>query len=112
MTEPWFDPNLYAWIPGTALGVTGGILGSLGGMLAPRGRARGLVLGLYGLVLCVTIVLLAAGLFALYAGQPYGVWYGLMLPGLLGTVVFGTLLPVILKRYREAEERRLTAHDI
>jgi hypothetical protein len=112
MTEPWFDPNLYAWIPGTALGVTGGILGSLGGMLAPRGRARGLVLGLYALVMCATAVLLAVGLFALYAGQPYGVWYGLMLPGLLGTVVFGTLLPVILKRYREAEERRLTAHDI
>jgi len=112
MTEPWFDPNLYAWIPGTVLGVTGGILGSLGGMLAPRGRARGLVLGLYGLVLCVTAVLLVAGLFALYAGQPYGVWYGLMLPGLLGTVLFGMLLPVILKRYREAEERRLTAHDI
>jgi len=26
--------------------------------------------------------------------------------------VFGMLLPLILKRYREAEERRLTAHDI
>jgi hypothetical protein len=54
MTEPWFDPNLYAWIPGTALGIAGGVLGSLGGVLAPRGRARGVVLGLYGAVLCVT----------------------------------------------------------
>jgi hypothetical protein len=112
MTEPWFDPNLYAWIPGTALGIAGGILGSLGGVLAPRGRARGVVLGFYGAVLCVTAVLLMAGLFALYRGQPYGVWYGLMLPGVLGTAVFGALLPVILKRYREAEERRLMAHDI
>jgi hypothetical protein len=112
MTEPWFDPRLYAWIPGTVLGVVGGILGSLSGTLAPRGKARALVLGLFSLVLCATVLLLIAGLFAFFAGQPYGVWYGLLLPGFLGTVVFGVLVPVILKRYREAEERRLTAHDI
>ena len=112
MTDPWFDPRLYAWIPGTVLGVVGGILGSLGGMLAPRGKARMLVLGLYGTVLCATVLLLIVGLFALYLGQPYGVWYGLLLPGVIGTAVFGALLPVICKRYREAEERRLAAQDL
>ena len=53
MSEPWFDPNRYAWIPGTALGVLGGILGSMAGVLAPRGRAKGLTevhFGDYGLV--------------------------------------------------------------
>ena len=112
MTEQWFDANLYAWIPGTFLGVVGGILGSLGGTLAPRGKAKRLVIGLYGLAIFVSAILLIAGVVALIQGQPYGVWYGLGLPGLLGIVVLGALLPVLLKRYREAEERRLVAQDI
>ena len=112
MTEQWFDVNLYAWIPGTFLGVAGGILGSLGGTLAPRGKAKRLIIGLYGLAMCVSAILLIAGVVALIQGQPYGVWYGLGLPGLLGITVFGALLPVLLKRYRESEERRLVAQDI
>ena len=112
MTEQWFDANLYGWIPGTFLGVAGGILGSLGGILAPRGKAKGLIVGLYGLTMCASAILLITGLVALIQGQPYGVWYGLGLPGLLGMTVFGALLPVLLKRYRQAEERRLFAQDI
>ncbi len=112
MTEQWFDANLYAWIPGAVLGVAGGILGSLGGTLALRGKAKRLVIGLYGLTIFVSAILLVAGVVALMQGQPYGVWYGLGLPGLLGIVVFGALLPVLLKRYRESEERRLVAQDI
>ena len=51
MTEPWFDPNRYAWVFGTALGVLGGTLGSLAGSLAPRGKAKPLIMGLFvGLV--------------------------------------------------------------
>lgn len=112
MTEPWFDANLYAWIPGTLLGIAGGILGSLAGILAPRGKAKGLVLGFHGLVIGVSAVLLIAGVVAFIQGQPYGIWYGLGLPGLLGITVFGALLPVLSKRYRQAEERRLAAHDM
>ena len=26
MTEPWFDPNRYAWVFGAALGIVGGLL--------------------------------------------------------------------------------------
>ena len=112
MTEQWFDANLYAWIPGAFLGVAGGILGSLGGTLALRGKAKRLVIGLYGSAIFVSAILLIAGVVALIQRQPYGVWYGLGLPGLLGIIVLGALLPVLLKRYREAEERRLMAQDL
>ena len=112
MTEQWFDANLYAWIPGTLLGVAGGILGSLAGILATRGKAKGLVLAFHWLGIGVSAILLIAGVAAFILGQPYGVWYGLGLPGLLGITVFGALLPVLLKRYRAAEERRLAAHDL
>ncbi len=112
MIEPWFNPNLYAWIPGTLLGVVGGTLGAVGGMLAPRGKAQHLVLGLYVAVIVACAGLLTAGLVALISGQPYGVWYGLGFPGLLGVIIMGALFPVVQQRYREAETRRLAARDL
>jgi MFS family permease len=112
VTEPWFDPNRYAWVFGTALGILGGTLGALAGSLAPRGKAKTLVMGLFvaGLVACA--LMLAASVLALLEEQPYGVWYGLGLPGALGLIVLGGLLPVVQRRYREAEQRRLTANDL
>jgi hypothetical protein len=112
MSEPWFDANLYAWIPGTSVGVIGGILGSMAGALAPRGRARSLVLGFHLVMIGVSAILLMAGAVAFVQGQPYGVWYGLGLPGVLGVIVLGALFPVVSKRYREAEARRLAAQDL
>ena len=112
MNEPWFDANLYAWIPGTSVGIIGGILGSLAGTLAPRGRAKSLVLGFHLFMIALSLILLIAGVVAFLQGQPYGVWYGLGLPGAIGLIVLGALFPVVSKRYREAETRRLTAHDL
>lgn len=111
MATPWFDPNLYGFIPGTLLGVAGGTLGALAGTLAPRGKARALVVGAFGAVIAACALLLAAAVVALATGQPYGVWYGLGLPGLLGVVLFAALLPVVLARYRDAETRRMGAAD-
>ncbi len=112
MTEPWFDPNLYAWIPGTLLGLVGGTLGAATGVLASRGRAQRLLLGSYVVVIVACACLFAIGLVALLTGQPYGVWYGLGLPGLLGVIIVGALYPVVRQRYREAEARRLVAGDL
>jgi hypothetical protein len=111
MNDPWFDPNRWAWLPGTLLGVLGGLWGGLAGTLAPQGKARRLVLGSGELLQWLSVILLGAGLIALFTGQPYGIWYGLGLAGLIGTVVLGPALPQIRKRYREAEERRMQAED-
>jgi hypothetical protein len=112
MNEPWFDASLYAWIPGTLLGVLGGLWGSLVGILAPRGKAKSLVLGSLGLMLAASAGCLILGVLALLQHQPYGVWYGLILPGVLGLVLFPSLTPVVLMRYREAEARKMQARDL
>jgi hypothetical protein len=112
MSEPWFDPIYYAWIPGTLLGVLGGLWGSLLGILAPRGKGKGLVLGSLGVFLCASAVSLALGILALVKGQPYGVWYGLFLPGVIGLLVFGSLSPVAITAYRQAEARKMQAEEL
>lgn len=112
MNAPWFDPNLFAWIPGTLLGVVGGTLGALAGTLAPRGKARAAVLGFHAAAIAGSFALLVCGLVALLTGQPYGIWYGFGLPGLLGLIIFGSLYPVVRQRYREAEARKLGAADL
>ena len=111
MTEPWFDPNHYAWIPGTAYGCIAGVMGGLVGWLVPRGRARRFILGAWFTLWAVAVVLLGIGIAALLNGQPYGVWYGLLLPGAIGAVVVGANSMVIVRRYREAEQKRLAAKD-
>ncbi len=112
MNELWFDPNHYAWIPGTLLGVLGGLWGSLAGLLAPRGKAKSLMLGSLGLMLTACAVCLMLGVIALLRHQPYGVWYALLFPGVLGLFLFPVLTPVVLLRYREAENRKIQARDL
>jgi len=110
--QPWFDPNQYAWIPGTAYGVIAGLMGAMVGWLVPRGRARGFILGAWFAVWAVAVVLLLLGIAARVNGQPWGVWCALLLPGAIGTLVVGANSLVILKRYREVEDRRLAAKDL
>ena len=109
MIEPWFDPDHYAWIPGTAYGLIAGLMGGLVAWLVPHGRARKFILRAWFTVWAVAVVLLGAGIVALSNGQPWGVWYGLLLPGTIGTLVVGVNSLVILKRYREIEQQRLAA---
>lgn len=53
----------------------------------------------------------AAAVVAFVTGQPYGVWYALGLPAIIGLVVFGGLTPMVGRRYQEAEQRRMAAMD-
>ena len=113
MTEPWFNENvfgaLYGAVGGSLCGVIGGTLGGLAGWLAPKGKGRTWILGGMIAFMGLGLLNLAFGIFALVVGQPYGIWYGPLLLGVLCTVLPGCLLPVIRRRYQEAEERRLQA---
>lgn len=116
MTEAWFDPirfgALYGAIGGGGLGALGGILGALAGYCAPRGKARGFILGAFIVMIIVGIGHLVVGLYALASGQPYGIWYALVLTGGILTVVMGALFPVVRMRYTQAEMRRIQAASL
>lgn len=112
MVEPWFNPNTYAWIPGTAFGCLGGLYGALVGTLAPMGKGRSLVQISAWALSVAAWIFLALGVTALIVGQPYGVWYGLLLPGVLGIVLFSFQHPLIRRLYENAELRKMQADDI
>lgn len=112
MNEPWFDAIRYAWIPGTLLGVLVGLWGSLVGALAPRGKAKPLVLGSLGILLASALICLIAAIAALLSHQPHGIWYGLLLPGVIGLLVLGPLTPLVIMGYRQAEFRKMQARDL
>ncbi len=113
---PWFDPNTfgayYGAIMGGGGGTLGGVLGALSGWLAPQGKCRGLVVGGFYLMLSIGIANLLFGLFALVSGQPYGIWYGGVLCGGILTTLPLFLMPVVKRRYAEAEQRRMEAADL
>jgi len=112
MVEPWFDPNRYAWIPGTVYGLAAGYMGAMVGFLVPKGRGRGFILKAWYTLWAVALALLAVGVAAIVAGQPWGVWFALLLPGVVGTLVIGANTFVILKSYHVVEQRRLAAKDL
>ena len=111
MNDPWFDPA-YAWLPGTVLGCTCGLIGGLAGFLVPQGKAKELILGAFYVMIVFSAVLLVAAIVGYFSGQPYGIWYGLGLAGLIGVLVMGANLPQVNRWYRQAEERRMKAHDL
>ncbi len=110
---PWFtNPGAVGGLIGAAAGVFGGgIYSPLVGVCAGRGKAKALVFGYHFLMLLAGIVLLAAGILAIFEGQPYGVWNSLLLPGGLLAVLMACLTPVLRLRYRQAEQRRLEAEE-
>lgn len=115
MTE-WFTPqqgNMIGAIAGAVFGgIGGGVTGPLIGVLAPRGRAKLLVLGLMLFWIALGVGLLGAAGYALIDGQPRHVWFPFALVGLVTTAVMGGLFPVARQRYRQAELRRLEAEEL
>jgi hypothetical protein len=112
MVQPWFDQIHYAWIPGAVYGVAAGLMGGVVGWLAPRGRARNFVLGSWTALWVAAIGLLVVGFVALAEGQPWGIWYGFLCPGAIGTLVVGLNSYTVHMAYRLAEERKLAARDL
>lgn len=109
---PWWDPetaNLVGAIGGAGIGVAGGLYGAAVGLLAPRGKCKALLMTAHVSMIVLGVVALVAGIVAAISGQPYAVYYPLLLGGGLVSVLFCSLLPVIATRYRHADARRLEA---
>ncbi len=99
-------------IIGTSMGLLGALCGCLSGAFAQKGKHRGLVLGVYYISLALSIALLIAGVVTLAGGQPYAVYYSLLYPGIIGTLLFGILLFTIRNVYMKAEEHKAAAAEL
>ncbi|MCM3877349.1 MAG: hypothetical protein NEA02_13155 [Thermoanaerobaculia bacterium] len=106
----WLTPrqsSLFGGIGGSVLG----LLGALVGILASRGQARALVLGLLkGMFAFGALALLAAAI-GVWLAQPPVLLSTLLLLGILCTVLPASLLGKVRRQYEEKEFRRMRALD-
>ncbi|MDZ4687319.1 MAG: hypothetical protein SH850_19785 [Planctomycetaceae bacterium] len=108
-----------AWWSDRMGGLVGGLGGSflgvfLGGCLGPligMGKARRFVMASFLVVGVLCAGLLLAGLIAVISGQPYGVYYPLLLLGGLGGFFCVMGLRTAGPKYDAVELRRMTALD-
>ncbi len=112
---PWWTletGTLIGAFGGGGLGALGGLYGAVAGWLAPRGIGKGVLLPIHLGFILLGAVALVGGIAAVIGGQPYHVFYPLLLIGVLMTCVMGGLFPVIRMRYRHAEARRMGAAEL
>jgi hypothetical protein len=114
MTEWWtmHQGAIGGGVGGGLIGILAGTIGAMAGIFASRGRFRALILGSMLALVIAGGISLTAGIVAVTSGQPYHVWYPLVLGGAILAIVCGSLLPVVSMRYRQAEQRRLSAADL
>ena len=106
----WGDRT--AGLIGGIIGCIGGILGCLIGILSQLHKARRFVLGTAVLATVCGTLAFAVGLVAVGLGQPFAVYYPLLLGGGIVGGVCGGLLPKLRRQYEEAELRRMSAMDV
>ncbi len=107
----WWSDTTAGWVGGI-LGSAVGLLGAAIGTLCSLGRGRAFVLGALRFGIVLGVVLAAGGAWAWLSGQPYGVWYPLLLVGVICAVVDAAVLPGARRRFEEIELRRMRARDV
>jgi hypothetical protein len=106
----WWSPRsggMIGGIGGAAVGVVSGLLGAATGVLAPRGIAKAPVLASWMLMLVFTFCVLIAGIIAAATGQPYSVYYILVLTGSIGVAVLGPMISMPMTAYAVAQARAI-----
>jgi len=111
--QPWFDNGgMVGGIIGAGVGVLGGaIYGPMMGILVPKGKAKKAVFTYHFFLLALGLVLVVAGITGLINGQPYSVWYSLLLPGVILSILMISFLPMVRMQYIRAEQRLLEAEE-
>jgi hypothetical protein len=104
-------PGRTAGVIGAIGGVLIGCLGALIEWLAVRGKAQRFVVNAVRVLIGVGVASALGGLAAVALRPPYGVWYALLLIGVLLVVIFPFRLRRYQDRYRELELRRMTSMD-
>ena len=113
MNEPWIsNMEMVGGILGSIGGILGGVVGTLASVFIPKGKAKKLVLGVDIFAFILSGILLAVGIIAYLSGQPYNIWYGFGLCGLIGTPLYGMLFFVFRMEYRKAELRKSMSEDL
>ena len=109
-TAIWFDLSL-AWLPGAIWGSMIGFFGATYGVfmsssVRSKRFAKVLRYGYWGLI-AGSIIFLMLALIALIVGQPYSIWYPLLIPGMVGIAVLGSLcyIPRTLARIESGAEQ-------
>lgn len=116
MSEPWFNELWFGVLYGAGVGGGGGTLlglvGALAGVLVPRNKGRAFVVGGMAAFAVFGLASLVVGLVALSSGQPYGIWYPLVLVGGIFGFVGGGLTVALRQAYQAAERRHMLAQDL
>ncbi len=107
----WWTPRTGALL-GAIGGALIGLLGACVGVLAARGKARAGVLGAMYVGLIGGGVCLILGIAAIALRQPYGVYYPLLLIGVILLIVIGGNMPGVRQRYQALEMQRMAARDM
>jgi hypothetical protein len=95
-------------------GIGGVLIGCLGAViewLTVRGKAQRFVVNAVRVLIGVGVACALGGFVAVALRQPHGVWYALLLLGVLVVVIFPLRLRSYQDRYREFELRRMTSMD-
>lgn len=107
------------WFGGRSAGLIGGIggaliglWGALIGVLASRGKARRFVLGSANTLLVIGVASLVGGVVSVGVGQPYSVYYPLLLIGIILVVVFGKMRGHLSAQYEQLELQRMQSMDV
>ena len=90
----------------------GAAIGCMAAIWVPKGKHKGVVLGLMGSLAAAGLLLVLIGVAALASSQPYHVWYPMLLCGAILGLVCGINLPIVAMRYRQAEMRRMDAEAL
>ncbi len=113
--DPWWTQQTAGLIGGAlggGIGLLGAGLGVIAGYGAPKGKGKPAVLAILGAMLGLGALALVAGVAGVFLGQPYHVYYPLLLIGGIGSLVGGINAPIILRRYQQAEARKLDAEEL
>ena len=112
--EPWFDTKtagLVGGVIGSTIGILGAIIGCTCWICVQKGWKK-FIYSIFVIAITMGYVLLAIGLVAIKDKQPYHVWYPLLYPGVLETVLFTIFLFIVRRRFTQNELKKMQAKDL